>query len=95
MARGTPFSGWVWPGVFLLLVVALPMGRAALLELRRSPWAAAASVAAGAAHVGWIGAQLAIVQRYNVHQPIMLGCGLGVMLLAGWAARKRALLPPR
>lgn len=91
--EGTPFTSWVLPGLFLLAVVALPMGTAALLELRRSPWASAASVVAGAAQIGWIAAQLAIMQRYFFLQPIMLGAGLAVLALALWAARHRPLVP--
>jgi hypothetical protein len=92
---GTPFTGWLWPGVLLLVVVALPMAVAMLLELGGSAWAAAASVVAGAALTGRNGAQLAVMQRYNFQQPIMLGCGLGVVLLALWATRHRPLLAPR
>jgi len=90
---GTPFNSWVLPGVLLLIVVALPMGVAAVLELRRSPWAAVASVVAGAAQIGWIAAQLAIIQMYFFLQPVMLVGGLAVLLLALWAVRHRPLLP--
>jgi hypothetical protein len=93
--EGTPFTSWVLPGVFLLAVVAVPMGTAAVLELRRSPWAAAASVVAGAAQVGWIAAQLAVMQRYFFLQPVVLGAGLAVLALALWAARHRPLIPRR
>lgn len=90
---GTPFTSWVLPGVFLLAVVAAPMGTAAVLELRRSPWAAAASVVAGAAQVGWIAVQLAVMQRYFVLQPVMIFAGLAVLALALWGARHRPLVP--
>ncbi|MBN9101033.1 MAG: hypothetical protein J0I49_23400 [Pseudonocardia sp.] len=90
---GTPFTSWVLPGALLLLVVAAPMTTAAALELRRSVWAGVASVVAGAAQVAWIGAQLAIMQRYNVQQPIMLACGLAVLLLAVTVHRDRSLWP--
>jgi hypothetical protein len=90
---GTPFTSWVLPGVLLLVVVAVPMAGAAVLELRRSPRASAASVVAGAAQLGWIGAQLAVMQRYFFLQPVLLGLGLLVMVLALWAARHRPLLP--
>ncbi len=83
------------PGVFLLAVVAVPMGAAAVLELRRSPWAGAASVVAGAAQVGWIAVQLAVVQRYSVLQPVMIGAGLAVLALALWSSRHRPLVPGR
>jgi hypothetical protein len=90
---GTPFTSWLLPGVFLLLVVAAPMTLAAVLELRRSAWAAVASVLAGAAEVGWIGAELFVMQKYNVLQPVMLVLGLVVMLVALWAHRHVPLLP--
>jgi hypothetical protein len=92
--EGTPFTSWLVPGVLLLLVVAVPMAIAAVLELRRSPWAAAVSITAGAAQIAWIAAQLAIMQRYNVQQPIILACGLAVVLLAVAACRDRPVLPP-
>ena len=93
--EGTPFTSWVLPGVFLLAVVAVPMGAAAVLELRRSPWASAASVVAGGAQVGWIAVQLAVMQRYFVLQPVMIGAGLAVLALALWASRHRPLAPGR
>jgi hypothetical protein len=52
------------------------------------------AVVAGAAQVGWIGARLALLQRYFILQPVVLGLGLAVMALALWAARHRPLLPP-
>ena len=90
---GTPFTSWVLPGALLLLVVAAPMAVAAVLELRGSAWAGMASVAAGAAQVAWIGAQLAVMQRYDVQQPIMLACGLAIVLSALAARRDRPLWP--
>jgi len=36
---GTPFISWVWPGIFLLLIVAVPMVIAAIGEWSRQPWA--------------------------------------------------------
>ena len=92
---GTAFTSWTLPGLFLLLVVAAPMAGAAVLELRRSRWAALASVLAGSAQIGWIGAQLLVMQRYNVQQPIMLGAGLAVLLLAVLAGAGRPLWPTR
>jgi hypothetical protein len=92
--EGSPFGSWVLPGVLLFVVVALPMGVAAVAELRRAPFAAVASVGAGAAQVAWIAAQLALFGRYNVLQPVMLACGLGVLLLA-LAHHRHAPLVPR
>lgn len=87
---GTPWRTFLWPGIFLLLVVAVPMTVAAAGELLRRPWAARASVTAGALQVGWILAQWAIMQRYHPLQPTMLAAGLVVAALALLAYR-----PPR
>lgn len=78
----TPFTSWVWPGILLLIIVALPMGAAAAAEITRRSWAFAASALAGSAQIGWILAQWLIVQRYFVLQPIMLACGIAVLILA-------------
>ncbi|MBN9110736.1 MAG: hypothetical protein J0I34_18395 [Pseudonocardia sp.] len=91
---GTPFGSWALPGVLLLTVVAAPMAAAAMLELRRSPWAAIGSVAAGAAQVGWIAGELLIMQRYNVLQPVMMLLGLLVVLVAVTVRRREPLWPP-
>lgn len=90
---GTPFDSWVLPGILLLLVVAAPMAVAAVLELRRSPWAAVASVTAGSAQIGWIAAELLIMQKYNVLQPVMMLLGLLVVLLAIAVRRHEPLWP--
>ncbi len=84
---GTPFTSWALPGVFLLLVVAAPMTTAAVAELRRLRWAYAASVLAGAAMVGWIIAQLLIIQRYFFLQPVMASFGVLIIALA-WAVHR-------
>ncbi|HEU4348122.1 MAG TPA: hypothetical protein VFR35_10070 [Actinoplanes sp.] len=87
---GTPFDSWVLPGVFLLAVVAAPMLVAATGELGNQRWAFTASVAAGALQVGWILAQLAIIQRYFFLQPAMLGAGVLVVALAWFVHRDQA-----
>lgn len=78
----SPFDSWTWPGVFLLAVVALPMLASAVLEHRRTPAASAASMLAGIALVGWIAVELLVMQKYNVLQPVMIGLGLVVIVLA-------------
>jgi len=83
--EGTPFTTWTLPGIFLLLVVAMPMTLAAVLELRRSPLAYPAAVLAGAGLVGWIVAQWLIMQKYFFLQPTMLAAGVAVLLLAWYA----------
>ena len=90
---GTPFTSWVWPGVFLLLVVALPMTVAAIAELTRQPFAYAASLVAGAAQVGWIVVQWLVLQRFFFLQPVMLAAGLLVIVLAWLAHRGEPIVP--
>lgn len=85
----TPFASWTWPGVFLLLVVALPMTVAAMAETAGSRFAYAASLGAAAAQVGWIVVQWLVMQRYFFLQPIMLGAGLLVGVLA-WLTHRDA-----
>jgi hypothetical protein len=89
----TPFESWRWPGVFLLLVIAVPMGVAAALEVARSRWAYAASLTAAAAQVGWIGIQWAVLRRYFFLQPVLLCAGLAVGALAWWSHRGERILP--
>lgn len=92
--EGTPFDAWTWPGVFLLLVVALPMTVAAVAEIGRLSWAYPASLVAGAAQVGWIVVQWLVMQRYFILQPVMLTMGVAVLLLA-WAAHSGEPVLPR
>ncbi len=92
---GTPFTSWVWPGISLLLIVAMPMTAAAICEWTRQPWAYALSLAAGTALVGWIIAQWLIIGKYFFLQPTMLGAGLLVLLLSWLAHRGEPLRPTR
>ncbi len=80
---GTPFASWLVPGVALLLIVAVPMLGAALLEVRRHHLAPTASVLAGVLQVGWIAVQLLVMQRYFVLQPAVLLVAAGILLIAG------------
>jgi hypothetical protein len=91
----TPFRSWWWPGVFLLLVIAVPMGTAAVMELGRHRCAYAASLAAGAAQVGWIVAQLGVLRRYFFLQPVLFCAGLIVVALAFWTHRAERGHPAR
>lgn len=84
---GTPFDTWTLPGIFLLIVVALPMTIAAAAEMRRLRWSYRASVVAGAAQIGWIIAQWVIMQQFFFLQPTMFAAGVAVLLLAMLAHR--------
>ena len=89
---GTPFASWLVPGVALLLIVAVPMLGAALLEVRRHRLAPTASVLAGVLQVGWIAVQLLVMQRYFVLQPVVLIVAAGLLLVAG--VRRRTTTHP-
>ena len=87
MVAGHPVESWTWPGIFLLIVVAVPMTVAAVAEATRAGWAYPASLLAGAALIGWIVAQWVIVQRYFFLQPLMFTTGVLVLGLAWWTHR--------
>jgi hypothetical protein len=91
----TPFDTWLWPGLFLMVVIAVPMTAAAVLEIIRSRWAFAASMIAAAAQVGWIVVQLAMLRRYFFLQPVLFGAGLLVAALALWSHRGERLVGTR
>jgi hypothetical protein len=79
---GTPFDTWVLPGVFLLLVIAVPMVCAAAAELSRSRWAFWISLVAAASLVGWIVVQIVVIQRFFFLQPALAAAGLAIAALA-------------
>ena len=87
----TPFSSWLWPGIFLLLVIAVPMSAAAALEIARSQRAYLASMVAAAGQIGWIIVQIAVIQRFFFLQPVLLGAGLLIGALALWSHRGQRL----
>ncbi len=91
----TPFATWTWPGIFLLVVVAVPMTLAAVVELMRRPTAYAWSLGAGTAQVGWIVVQWVVMQRYFILQPVMLCAGLIVVILAAAVHAHESLVPRR
>ena len=88
----TPFGSWLWPGTFLLLVIAVPMSAAAALEIARSRRAYLASMTASACQIAWIIVQVAMLQRYFFLQPVLLGAGLLIGGLAQWSHRGQRLL---
>jgi hypothetical protein len=77
-----PVDGWTWPGVALLVTVALPQLGAAWLVWRHHPLAAVAGMVVGAGLVLWIGVQLALLQRFFVLQPVIAVLGLAEVALA-------------
>ena len=55
----------------------------------------AASVTAGGAQISWIAAQLAIMQRYFLLQPVMIVLGLLIIAVAIGVRRHEPLWPLR
>jgi len=86
----TPFGSWTWPGVALLVTVALPQLLAASLVVTGRRRAAVGGVVAGVALVLWIVVQLLVLRRYFFLQPVIAGFGVvEVGLGLGWLRRTR------
>ena len=80
----TPVDTWTWPGLALLVTVAVPQLVTVWLVTRHDPRAGLVGLAVGAALVLWILVQLAVLQRYYVLQPVIAVIGLLEMLVS-WA----------
>jgi hypothetical protein len=71
--EGTPFRTWLVPGIALLLLVAVPMLAATVVELRARRGAEVVSAVAGLMQVGWIAIELLFMhRRYDPLQPLVL-----------------------
>ena len=84
----TPVDRWTWPGVALLVTVAVPQLVAVWLVMRQDPRAGLVGLVVGAALVLWILVQLAVLQRYYVLQPVIAVIGVIEMLVScSWIHR--------
>lgn len=79
---GTPLTGWVLPGVALLIGVAVPQLAATALILLGARPGLAAGYLAGLLLVAWIAVELLILRRYFFLQPVIAGIGATEILLA-------------
>jgi hypothetical protein len=79
---GTPLTGWVLPGVALLIGVAVPQLTAAALIGAGARPGLAAGYLVGLLLVAWIAVQLLILRRYFFLQPVIAGIGTAEILLA-------------
>ena len=87
---GTPLTGWVLPGVALLIGVAVPqLAAAALIGAGARPGLAAGYLA-GLLLVAWIAVQLLILRRYFFLQPVIAGIGAAEVMLA-WRWQRAAV----
>jgi hypothetical protein len=75
---GSPVLG----AVALGLVVALPMGAAAVAGWRRSRWTATLAAVAGTALIAWIAVEIAFIRTFSWLQPVCAVYGAGVLVLA-------------
>ena len=81
----TPFATWTWPGVALLVTVAVPQLVAAGLALASHRLAPLAGLVVGAGLVMWIVVQVLVLRRYFFLQPVIAGLGVVEMVIAlGW-----------
>ena len=79
---GTPLTGWVLPGVALLIGVAVPQLAAAALIAAGVRPGLAAGYLAGLLLIAWIAVELLILRRYFFLQPVIAGIGAAEILLA-------------
>jgi hypothetical protein len=79
---GTPLTGWVLPGVALLIGVAVPQLAAAVLISAGARPGLAAAYLGGLLLVAWIAVELLILRRYFFLQPVIAGIGTAEILLA-------------
>jgi hypothetical protein len=79
---GTPITGWLLPGVALLIGVAVPQLSAAVVIATGGPRALAAGYLAGLLLVAWIAVELLILQHYFFLQPAIAAIGMAEVLLA-------------
>ena len=84
---GTPLTGWVLPGMALLIGVAVPQFAAAALIAAGARPGLAAGFLAGLLLVAWIAMQLLILRHYFFLQPAVAGIGAAEVLLA-WRWRR-------
>jgi hypothetical protein len=87
---GTPLTGWVLPGVALLIGVAVPQFAAAALIGSGARPALAAGYLAGLLLIAWIAVELLILRRYFFLQPVIAGLGAAEVLLA-WRWQRNGL----
>jgi hypothetical protein len=79
---GTPLTGWLLPGVALLIGVAVPQFTAAALIAAGVRPGLAAGYLAGLLLITWIAVELLILRRYFFLKPVIAGIGAAEILLA-------------
>ena len=80
--RGSPFRGYLLPGLVLLVVVGGSMLVAAGLLLEGRSAARLVSLEAGVVLLGWTAAQVTVVGYRSWLQPLFFAVGLAVVVLS-------------
>jgi hypothetical protein len=88
---GSPFTGFLWPGVILAVAVGGGGFLALVALLARLPMAIETGAAAGAVLVGWIATQVVMLGYISILQPVMAALGLATLLVAVESKRRVAL----
>lgn len=89
--RGTPFTSYFIPSLFLLVVVGGAFAVAAVAVLAGRKWARLAALIAGAITLAWIAAQVGLIGYVSWMQP---ATALGGLLILALAWRLRAPRDP-
>jgi hypothetical protein len=93
---GTPLTGWVLPGIALLIGVAVPQFTAAVLIAAGVRPGLTAGYLAGLLLIAWIAVELLILRRYFFLQPVIAGIGAAEILLAWrWQRSGKIVTPAR
>jgi hypothetical protein len=77
----TPFATWIWPGLLLALLIAVPSGVVAAAALVGRPWAHIGHPIVGLLLMGWIVVQVATIGFIAGLQPLMFAWGITIALL--------------
>jgi hypothetical protein len=80
--KGTPFKSYLVPGIVLIILVGGSMLVAAGLLIGGVHVARVVSLEAGIILLAWVGAQFATIGYRHVMQPLSLGLGLAIVVLA-------------
>lgn len=94
MLDGSPFSGFIWPGVILLVVIGGSQVVATVLLLGRHPSALLWSAVSGFGMVIWIFVETGIIRGFSWLQAVYFATGilqlvlvLALLGVAGWLPR--------
>jgi hypothetical protein len=77
----TPFASWVWPGILLMLTVAVPAGVVAAATFGRRTFAHVGHMIVGVILIGWIIVQVIVIGPVAALQLVMAAWGAVIAVL--------------